>query len=743
MTWLGTNNRSISSNGASGGGATPVFNFANFAGSPSTVNLAFFANFNGSSIQLLTGTSHHGGGAYYTALQAPNSFTTQFTFNFSGLSSAVASGFFFVVQNASAPLAQNGGGLNFGGDANMSGYGGALNQTPPVNSIGIKFDASNSSNLQDYPAGGLPSQTGLYFNQGISVYPGGSLGQCPFNDLNPYGINFYTNHTFEVTIVYDGSLLTMVIMDTTTNAQGRYVWPLNLANSTNGTGNYIGFSGSSAASTLAYINSWAYWTGFNTRLATPTLSPAPGNYTTSQSVTISGPAGASIYYTTNGLLPTSSSTLYTGPITVSANQVIQAVAIESGFTDSLVASGNYVIGVSSNTINFPTGFSAGSLIPVGFGYLSGSTYRVTDGTGSTSGGAWFPVPVTVSTFSTAFTLDLENGAQGMCFVIQNNPPPAIALTGVQITGTSGQISFNATTLAVGQYVTIAGTFGGSGSISGYSNPTTYVVGATNGTTTATLCASSVATASQSGVTFNTAPQSLVAGSSVTFYPESAIPGGFGANQPFYILASGLSSTTCQLAASPGGSAISVSGSVSTSIVFTPNAGGGGAILTTTVGTPTGLTFSVNNDAWTGGPTALGCGQQALGYGGFNANNGTAGQAFGLLNSVAVSFAQFASGGDPSNSIGLYTNGANPYGSGIASGLTFNTTFNVTVDYNNANSPGNNLKVTMQATSGGTTFSYSWPINIPAIVGGNTAYVGVTGGSGGGAHAVQAITKWTM
>jgi hypothetical protein len=35
-------------------------------------------------------------------------------------------------------------------------------------------------------------------------------------------------------------------------------------------------------------------------------------------------------------------------------------------------------------------------------------------------------------------------------------------------------------------VTIAGTLGGTGSITGYSNPTTYLIGATNGTTTFTL-----------------------------------------------------------------------------------------------------------------------------------------------------------------------------------------------------------------------------------------------------------------
>ena len=718
-----------------GGGATLVFNYTSFANSPSTIRLANNSLFNGSVIQLLpTGSSHLGCGAYYTSALPPNSFTTQFTFQPQGLgSSVVQSGFVFVVQNTVSPPV-NSGGLDFGGDANMCGYGGAINQFPPVDAIAIKFDAGDQSVGQNYPSGGLPSSTGLYFNQGPAVYPGGSLGLCPCNDLNPYGINFYTNNTYQVTIVYDGSLLTMTILDTTSNAQARFVWPLNLANTTNANANYIGFSAGRSSTGYYNIKSWSYYTGYNTRLATPTFSPSPGNYTSAQTVALSYPAGSACYYTTNGLLPTSSSTLYTDPITVSANQVIQAVAIQAGSTDSLVAAGNYVIGTSSNVINFPSGFAAGDLVPVGYAYSSGSTYRVTDTNGNTAGAVWFPVPVTVSTFSTTFTLDLVNGAQGMCFVIQNNPQPYVALSGVQITGTTGQISFNAVTtpLSVGQYVTIAGTLGGTGSIGGYANPTTYIVGATNGTTTATLCAAGVLSPSQSGTTFHTVPQTLVAGDAIVITGNSPIPGG-----TYYVLSSGLTSTTCELSSTPGGTAVSVGSSLSCTFAFVTGSGGGGATLTTTVGTPSGLTFSVNAPNWSGGPTVVGAPTQALGYGGINAVNGTPGQSFGLLNSVALAFSQYAIGSDPSNGVGLYTNGADPYGSQVPTGLTFNTTFNVTLTYN-----GSTLSLSMQATNGGTIFTRSWTINIPSTVGANTAYVGFTGGSGGGAHAVQAIQSWT-
>ena len=63
---------------------------------------------------------------------------------------------------------------------------------------------------------------------------------------------------------------------------------------------------------------------------------------------------------------------------------------------------------------------------------------------------------------------------------------AQALSGVAITGASGQFSCSAATLQVGNLITLAGTYGGTGSITGYASPTTYMISATNGSTTFTL-----------------------------------------------------------------------------------------------------------------------------------------------------------------------------------------------------------------------------------------------------------------
>jgi hypothetical protein len=83
--------------------------------------------------------------------------------------------------------------------------------------------------------------------------------------------------------------------------------------------------------------------------ATPVFSLASGSYSGTQLVTISDstPAASTIYYTTNGTTPTTSSTKYTGAISVSATETLNAVAIASNYGLSAMASATYTITTTS------------------------------------------------------------------------------------------------------------------------------------------------------------------------------------------------------------------------------------------------------------------------------------------------------------------------------------------------------------------------------------------------------------
>jgi len=66
----------------------------------------------------------------------------------------------------------------------------------------------------------------------------------------------------------------------------------------------------------------------------PTISPNTGLFSGSQTVTISAPAGT-IYITTDGTVPTTSSQVYSSSLTVSNTTTINAIAVQSGVSSSV------------------------------------------------------------------------------------------------------------------------------------------------------------------------------------------------------------------------------------------------------------------------------------------------------------------------------------------------------------------------------------------------------------------------
>ncbi|MDI6701957.1 chitobiase/beta-hexosaminidase C-terminal domain-containing protein [Methanothermobacter wolfeii] len=76
--------------------------------------------------------------------------------------------------------------------------------------------------------------------------------------------------------------------------------------------------------------------------AAPSASPASGTYLNNVTVTLTGPEGSTIYYTTDGSTPTVSSNKYTAPIVLSRSATLKFIAVANS-TSSAVSSAKYTV----------------------------------------------------------------------------------------------------------------------------------------------------------------------------------------------------------------------------------------------------------------------------------------------------------------------------------------------------------------------------------------------------------------
>jgi Chitobiase/beta-hexosaminidase C-terminal domain/Legume lectin domain len=147
-------------------------------------------------------------------------------------------------------------------------------------------------------------------------------------------------------------------------------------------------------------------------------------------------------------------------------------------------------------------------------------------------------------------------------------------------------------------------------------------------------------------------------------------------------------------------------------------------LSNAVGGADGFTFTIQNDS----ATVLGGTSGALGYAGID-------------KSVAIKFDFYNNAGEGDDSTGVYTDGALPTVPAVdltPSGIELNSGDSISahVTYD-----GTTLIMKLLDLVNNKTFTLTQTINIPQVVGGNTAYVGFTGGTGG-LTSSQKILTWT-
>ncbi len=515
-------------------------------------------------------------------------------------------------------------------------------------------------------------------------------------------------------------------------------------------------------------------------VAAPVIGLFSGVYASPQTTAITDTTpGAAIYYTTNGTVPTASSARYTAPITVSSTETVAAVAILDN-TPSLVSSSSYtmVTDVIAQIDNFSEGFAA-AIGPIQFNRagLDGSRLELTsaeDYLAATS--AFYASRVNVQSFATDFTFQLTDAvAEGFTFTIQNagdtkigtdgaglgyegigesvaikfdlysnageGPDstglytngaiptvPAINLTGSGINLHSGdiflaQINYNGTTLTL----TITDTF----TLASWSHSFAIDIPATIGSDTAFV--GFTGSVGDSAATQEILYWTYVAGKLSAPPPPPPLPAV--PEYPAGFNATGLSSnggatiSGTSLMLTDGGyehagstfykAPLNIQAFTSDFIFQLTNPG------QPLVAIADGFTFTIQN----AGPNALGGTGESLGYA-------------SIGKSVALKFDLHNNAGEGQDSTGLYIDGAMPTvpsvdltGTGI--GLHSGDPFAAHITYSGAD-----LELTITDLFTLAVWSHSFPVNIPTIVGGNTAYVGFTG-STGGSSAVQDILSWTF
>jgi hypothetical protein len=141
--------------------------------------------------------------------------------------------------------------------------------------------------------------------------------------------------------------------------------------------------------------------GVGPMAAIPSLSPVGGTYTAVQTVTISDSTqGATIYYTIDGTTPTTDSPVYSGPITVSVNESVQAIAAAPGYSNSNVGFAGYVINIPQTVTPTFTpaagSYTATQTVTIGDATPGALIYYTTNGSTPTAASTLYNGPITVA-----------------------------------------------------------------------------------------------------------------------------------------------------------------------------------------------------------------------------------------------------------------------------------------------------------------------------------------------------------
>jgi hypothetical protein len=170
----------------------------------------------------------------------------------------------------------------------------------------------------------------------------------------------------------------------------------------------------------------------------PTVSanPTGGTYTSEQSVTLTASEAATIYYTLDGVDPSTTSTKYTQPINISTTTTLKFMAIDTAGNQSTISTESYILEITDIT---PPTVSAN---PKGGTYTSkqsislsaselATIYYTLDGTDPTTASSIYSEPITISSsktlkFMAVDTAENQSTVNTETYTIDLDTPAVIA-----------------------------------------------------------------------------------------------------------------------------------------------------------------------------------------------------------------------------------------------------------------------------------------------------------------------------
>jgi uncharacterized repeat protein (TIGR02543 family) len=184
-------------------------------------------------------------------------------------------------------------------------------------------------------------------------------------------------------------------------------------------------------------------------VAAPTATPAGDAFTENPSVTLAtGTGGADIYYTIGGAIPTTGSTKYENPFTVTvsdAGTALKAIAVKDGLADSAIMTETYY---KAYTVTFDTG---GGEPEASAQIIKSGENAVLPVTGPAKDGFTFDGWYTVATggaafdFTSAITADITVWAQWTeVFTVTFNANGGTPATATATTTSGGTVSLPST-----------------------------------------------------------------------------------------------------------------------------------------------------------------------------------------------------------------------------------------------------------------------------------------------------------